>query len=170
LGLFASREKYVRQMPGRLAGEAYDKQGNRGYVLTLSTREQHIRREKATSNICTNQGLFALMATIYLSTMGRAGVQEVARQNLQKAHYAASEIAKLDGFEMEFPATFFNEFVVRTPRPASQVLKRLLDERIIGGIALDGYYPGMRNSLLLCVTETASKSEIDKLVEALSRL
>jgi glycine dehydrogenase subunit 1 len=170
LGLFASREKYVRQMPGRLAGEAYDKQGNRGYVLTLSTREQHIRREKATSNICTNQGLFALMATIYLSTMGRAGVQEVARQNLQKAHYAASEIAKLDGFEMEFSAPFFNELVVRTPRPASQVLKRLLDERIIGGIALDGYYPGMRNSLLLCVTETASKSEIDKLVEALSRL
>src|SRR5499427_4960036 len=144
LGLFASLEKYVRQMPGRLAGEAYDAHGNRGYVLTLSTREQHIRREKATSNICTNQGLFALMATIYLATMGRRGLQEVARQNLQKAHYAASEIAKLDGFEMEFPATFFNEFVVRTPRPASQVLKRLLDERIIGGIALDGYYPGMR--------------------------
>src|SRR6266571_2532152 len=100
-GMFATLDKHVRQMPGRLVGEARDAQGRRGYVLTLSTREQHIRREKATSNICTNQGLFALMATVYLSTMGKRGVQEVARQNLQKAHYAASEISKVDGFGLK---------------------------------------------------------------------
>ncbi|HSB12089.1 MAG TPA: aminomethyl-transferring glycine dehydrogenase subunit GcvPA [Blastocatellia bacterium] len=169
-GLFASREKYMRQMPGRLVGEAYDDQGRRGYVLTLSTREQHIRRERATSNICTNQGLFALMATVYLATMGKRGVQEVARQNLQKAHYAASEIAKLDGFGLRFAAPFFNEFVVRTPVDAKRVLAGLLDKKIVGGVALDGSYPEMSDSMLVCVTETAKKEAIDCLVDALSKI
>ncbi len=168
LGLFATLEKYVRQVPGRLVGEAYDESGRRGFVLTLSTREQHIRREKATSNICTNQGLFALMATVYLATMGRRGIQEVARQNLQKAHYAASEISRLDGFSLRFGAPFFNEFVVRMPRPATVVTRALLDKKIISGVALECYYPDLKDSLLVCVTETAKKEAIDRLVAALA--
>jgi glycine dehydrogenase subunit 1 len=170
LGLFASREKYVRQMPGRLVGEAFDGQGRRGFVLTLSTREQHIRREKATSNICTNQGLCALMATIYLATLGRRGLQEVARQNIEKARYAAGEITKLKGFSLRFDAPFFNEFVVRTPRPAVDVMRQLAAEKIIAGVALERYYPDYRDSLLVCVTETARRDAIDRLVNALKKI
>jgi glycine dehydrogenase subunit 1 len=166
-GLFATLEKYIRQMPGRLVGETKDNRGNRGYVLTLSTREQHIRREKATSNICTNQGLFALMATVYLATTGRKGVQEVAQQNLQKAHYAAKEIAKLEGYSLKFSAPFFNEFVVQTPRAANEIIKQLIDRKIVAGLALATYYPEMENALLVCVTETTRREAIDKLVDAL---
>src|SRR2546422_1737405 len=125
VGLFATRDKYARQIPGRLVGEAYDKQGRRGFVLTLATREQHIRREKGTSNICTNEGLIALAATVYLETMGRRGVQEVARQCAQKAHYAAREIAKLNDFALPFSAPFFNESMVLAPVEAASLLDSL---------------------------------------------
>jgi glycine dehydrogenase subunit 1 len=168
VGLFATQEKFVRQMPGRLAGVAYDKNGNRGFVLTLSTREQHIRREKATSNICTNQGLIALAATIYMETMGKKGLQEVAVQNAQKAAYAAKRISEVDGYSIRFSAPHFNEFVVRGPRPAVKILERLLkDNGIIGGLALAKYYDGHENDFLVAVTELNTKDQIDQLAAAL---
>ena len=171
VGLFACKEKYVRNMPGRLAGIAYDKNGNRGFVLTLATREQHIRREKATSNICTNQGLIALAATIYMEAMGKKGLQEVAVQNAQKAAYAKKQIAALDGFSIAFSAPTFNEFVVRAPKNANEILEKLRTENeIIGGLALSKYYAGQENDFLVCVTETNTKAQIDGLAAALKNI
>jgi len=171
LGLFATRDKYARQIPGRLVGEAYDKDGRRGFVLTLATREQHIRREKATSNICTNEGLIALAATIYLETMGRRGVQEAARQCAQKAHYAAAEIAKLNGFSLPYSGPFFNEFIVRAPVAASPLLDRLaLEKGIDGGIALSRFDATRKNDFLVCVTETNTREQMDLLIKGLSDL
>jgi glycine dehydrogenase subunit 1 len=171
VGLFATKEKYVRQMPGRLAGVAYDAKGNRGFVLTLATREQHIRREKATSNICTNQGLIALAATVYMETMGRRGLQEVAIQNAQKCAYAARKISQIEGFALPFSAARFNEFVVRAPQPAESILEQLLNEKgIIGGLALSRYYQDCPNDFLVCVTETSSRAQIDRLIEGLSEI
>jgi len=168
VGLFATQEKYVRQMPGRLAGVAYDKNGKRGFVLTLSTREQHIRREKATSNICTNQGLIALAATIYMETMGKKGIQEVAVQNAQKAAYAAKRISEVAGYLLPFSAPRFNEFVVRGPRPAVETLDRLrIEKGILGGLALSKYYEGHENDFLVAVTELSTKPQIDGLASAL---
>lgn len=168
VGLFATRDKYARQIPGRLVGEAFDKQGRRGFVLTLATREQHIRREKATSNICTNEGLIALAATIYMETMGRHGLQEVAAQCAQKAAYAARRIAEIEGFALPCSAPRFNEFVVRAPIEAKELLSRLASEKnITGGLALSRYYKDRPNDFLVCVTETNSRSEIDALVEGL---
>ena len=170
VGLFATRDKYARQIPGRLVGEAFDKKGRRGFVLTLATREQHIRREKATSNICTNEGLIALAATIYLETMGRRGVQEAAQQSAQKAHYAAREISRLEGFSLPFSGPFFNEFVVRAPVAASPLLDRLARVKAIdGGIALSRFDSDRPNDFLVCVTETNTRSEIDALVEGLKQ-
>jgi glycine dehydrogenase subunit 1 len=170
VGLFATQDKFVRQMPGRLCGIAYDKNGNRGFTLTLSTREQHIRREKATSNICTNQGLIALAATIYMEAMGKKGLQEVAMQNAQKAAYAAKKIGEIDGFKIAFSAPKFNEFVVRCPRPAADILEKIRTESgVIGGLALSKYYSDRPNEFLVCVTETNSKAHIDGLIDALAR-
>ncbi|MEO6052154.1 MAG: aminomethyl-transferring glycine dehydrogenase subunit GcvPA [Pyrinomonadaceae bacterium] len=169
VGLFATQEKFVRNMPGRLCGVAYDKNGNRGFVLTLSTREQHIRREKATSNICTNQGLIALAATIYMETMGKKGLQEVAMQNAQKAAYAAKQIAAIDGYDIAFSAPVFNEFVVSSSRLADEILSKLrTKDGIIGGLALSKYYSDRPNEFLVCVTETNTKAQIDGLVRSLS--
>ncbi|HMT08415.1 MAG TPA: aminomethyl-transferring glycine dehydrogenase subunit GcvPA [Pyrinomonadaceae bacterium] len=168
VGLFATQEKYIRQMPGRLCGIAYDKNGNRGFVLTLSTREQHIRREKATSNICTNQGLIALAATIYMEAMGKKGLQEVAEQNAQKAAYAKLQIAAVEGYSIPFSAPTFNEFVVRGPKPAVEVLESVREKGIIGGLSLSKYYDGHENDFLVCVTETNTKEQIDNLINCLS--
>src|SRR6202171_6258830 len=171
VGLFATRDKYARQIPGRLVGEAYDKHGRRGFVLTLATREQHIRREKATSNICTNEGLIALASTVYLETMGRRGIQEAAGQCAQKAHYAAREISKIDGFSLPFSAPFFNEFVVHAPVAASPLLDTMAREKgIDGGIALSRFDSNRPNDFLVCVTETNTREQIDALVAGLSHI
>jgi glycine dehydrogenase subunit 1 len=171
VGLFATRERYARQIPGRLVGVAYDREGRRGFVLTLATREQHIRREKATSNICTNEGLIALAATIYMETMGRRGLQEVAVQCAQKAAYAAREISALEGFSLPYSAPRFNEFVVRAPVAADELLERLAAEHgVTGGLALSRYAPERANDILVCVTETNTRAEIDALVKGLKDL
>ena len=168
VGMFACKQKYVRNMPGRLSGVAYDKDGNRGFVLTLATREQHIRREKATSNICTNQGLIALAATIYMETMGKKGLQEVAMQNAQKTAYTAKKISEIEGFSLTFSSPKFNEFVVTASSEAKELLKNLSNEKdILGGIALLRYYKNRPNDFLVCVTETNTREQIDSLVSSL---
>lgn len=171
LGMFACKEKFVRNMPGRLAGIAYDKDGKQGFVLTLATREQHIRREKATSNICTNQGLIALAATIYMEAMGKKGLREVAEQNLQKAAYAAEKIGGIDGLQIAFTSPFFNEFTVRCSGDAAELLEKVrIHHGIIGGVALSRYFPEKSDEFLVCVTETNTKEQIDSLVDALRQV
>jgi glycine dehydrogenase subunit 1 len=169
LGFFATRSKYVRKMAGRLVGETVDADGKRGFVLTLSTREQHIRREKASSNICTNQGLVALAAAVYMAALGRCGMRDVAELCYHRAHYAADQIDKLDGYATVREGLFFKEFVVRCPRPVVEINARLLDEwSIIGGYDLGRDYAHMRQQMLLCVTEMTPREDIDLLVEALA--
>jgi glycine dehydrogenase subunit 1 len=171
LGLFATRQEYVRKMAGRLVGETVDNRGQRAYVLTLTAREQHIRRERATSNICTNQGLMALAATIYLSLLGRKGLRQVAELNYQKAHYAARNIARLPGYRLWSNEVFFNEFVVTCPRPAAEVLSYLLEEHnLLGGYDLSQDYPDMPNHLLVAVTEMNTRDEIETFVDALEEV
>jgi glycine dehydrogenase subunit 1 len=171
VGLFATLEKYARQIPGRLVGEAYDKEGRRGFVLTLATREQHIRREKATSNICTNEGLIALAATVYLETMGRRGLQDVARQCAQKAAYAARRIAEIEGFSLPFSAPFFNEVIVHGPLNAVEMLSQIASKQnISGGIPLSRYYDDRPNDFLVCVTELNTRAQIDALVDAMNSI
>ena len=170
VGLFATREKYARQIPGRLVGEAYDKKGRRGFVLTLATREQHIRREKATSNICTNEGLIALAATVYLETMGRRGVQEAAHQCAQKAAYAARAIAKLNGYSLAFTGPYFNEFVVRGPDQSGGTCFRVWArrKRLMAGSHCRDSCPDRPNDFLVCVTEINSREQIDAFAAGLS--
>jgi len=164
LGIFAAREKYVRQMPGRIVGRTTDSEGRTGYVLTLQTREQHIRRERATSNICSNEQLVALAATVYLCTLGRQGLRRVAELCYHKAHYAAEALAALPGYSLPLAGTFFKEFVVRCPRPPEETNAALLERGIIGGLDVSDQ---IEKGMLLCVTEMNSREEIDGLVTAL---
>lgn len=164
LGIFAVKQNLIRRMPGRIAGATVDSQGRRGFVLTLQTREQHIRREKATSNICTNQALCALAATVYLSLLGKQGIKEVAMQCLQKSHYLAEQISQLDGFQLKFNQPFFKEFVLETPVPPQKIVDLLLERRIFAGINLQKYNLDLNSCLLVAVTEKRTKSEMDKFV------
>ena len=173
LGLFAAKQEFIRQMPSRLSGRTVDRQGRTGYVLTLQTREQHIRRERATSNICTNEALYALAATIYLAALGKQGLRQVAELCYQKAHYAASQIAQLPGYSLPNSGTFFQEFLVECPSPASEINRRLSEHNILGGLDVSALLsrqdmPAVSdNAVLFCVTEMNSKEEIDSLVSAL---
>lgn len=167
LGFFATKKQYVRQIAGRIIGETADRDGVRAYVMTLRPREQDIRREKATSNICTNQGLLSLAAAVYMALMGKSGMRQVAELSYHKAHYAADQIDKLEGFSVNRDKPFFNEFVVKCPAPVSQINHVLGHEGIIGGYDLGKDYPHLKDHMLVCVTEMNAKDEIDALVEVL---
>ena len=167
VGLLAARQEFIRQMPGRLAGETVDSEGKRGFVLTLQTREQHIRREKATSNICTNQGLMATAATVHMATLGPEGFREVARRSYQNAHYLAARIGDVPGYAVAMGGSFFHEFVISTPLPAREVNARLLEHGILGGLDLGEVESSLSNFMLLCATEMNSRAGIDAMVEAL---
>ncbi|MBD3386275.1 aminomethyl-transferring glycine dehydrogenase subunit GcvPA [candidate division KSB1 bacterium] len=170
LGIFTATRQLVRRIPGRIVGETVDQDGRRGFVLTLQTREQHIRREKATSNICTNQGLNALAATLYLSLMGKSGLEQAANHCLQKSHYLAKKIGALDGFSLEFDQPFFKEFVVHSDIPVKKILRTCEKNGILAGIELAPFFPHMENCFLCAVTEKRNRKELDALVDILKTI
>jgi len=170
LGIFTTRQKHVRKMAGRLVGETTDTRGQTGYVLTLTPREQHIRRERASSNICTNQGLMVLASAVYMAAMGQKGLRKVAELSYHKAHYAAERIDALEAYSLWNGGPFFHEFVVRCPRPVEEINELLLDFAVIGGYDLGQEYEELKDHMLLAVTETVSKAEIDNLVDALEEV
>ncbi len=170
LGLFTTRKEYVRKMAGRLVGETVDTRGQKAYVLTLTAREQHIRREKATSNICSNQGLIALASAVYLSLLGKNGLRQVSELCYHKAHYAAQQIATLPGYSLWSSGLFFNEFVIQCPLSVNELNQHLLDHGILGGYDLGQNYPALSNAMLIAVTEMNTREDIDLLVEVLSEV
>ncbi len=170
LGLFSVKAELVRKMPGRLVSRTVDNSGRTGFVLTLQTREQHIRREKATSNICTNQQLCALAATIYLALMGKAGIKQVAELCLAKAHYAAEKLGRIPGFRLRFEAPYFKEFVLQTPVPPKRIIEQLMKRNILAGIDLGGFKIGLKGCLLVAVTEKITFEQIDELAFWLGRV
>jgi glycine dehydrogenase subunit 1 len=171
LGLFACKAKFLRRLPGRIVGQTTDADGKRAFVMTLRTREQDIRREKATSNICTNEALYALAASVYLATMGKQGLRQIAELCLQKAHYAAQSIAALPGYSLAFPdAPFFKEFVVQTPLAPAQINEQLMAQGIIGGFDLAADCPELGHAMLVCVTEQRTREEIDAFVAVLGSI
>ncbi len=167
LGVFTTKMDHVRRMPGRLVGRTSDADGKRGFVLTLQTREQHIRREKATSNICTNEALCALSSALYLALLGKQGMREVAELCAEKSHYLSREISSCDGFENAFQAPFFKEFALKCPVPSEAVLEALLEKGFVPGVPLDRFGYGLREVLLVAVTEKRTKEEMDMLVSLL---
>jgi glycine dehydrogenase subunit 1 len=170
-GVIAAKEHFVRQLPGRLVGQTTDGDGNRGFVLTLSTREQHIRREKATSNICTNQALVALMATIFLTVYGKEGIRELAEHNLAKAHYAAQTLSGVSGAKLLFNgAPRFHEFVLETDEAPAVWSQRLFDAKIVGGVELSRWYPELKNATLWCATEMMPRATIDAAAKVMARV
>ena len=170
LGFFTTRKQYVHKMAGRLVGETVDSRGQRAYVLTLTAREQHIKRERATSNICTNQGLLALAASAYLGLLGKTGLRQVAELCYHKAHYAAEKIAAIPGYSLCFDAPFFHEFSLCCPRPVAEINAHLLEHGFLGGYDLGQDYPALKDRMLLAVTEMNTKDEIDALAEVLSEV
>ncbi|MBS3818642.1 aminomethyl-transferring glycine dehydrogenase subunit GcvPA [bacterium] len=169
LGFMACRKEFVRQFPGRISGETRDAEGKRGFVLTLSTREQHIRRERATSNICTNHAWCALRAAVYLETLGEEGMKELAYQNVQKSHYALEKLSQIKGVEPRFKGNVFNEFVLKLDKPWKEIDQSLRDKKIIGGIGMEEFYPELKECALFCVTECHKKDQIDRLVQELEK-
>lgn len=169
VGFFATRTEFIRQLPGRIVGVAHDKEGRRGYTLTLQTREQHIKRERATSNICTNESLNALASLFYMVTLGKKGLAEVARQSTLKAHFLQDALSRIPGVAIPWSAPFFKEFAVKLDRSPKEINEALLKERIIGGLDLGRYYPELKQHYLLCVTEKRTKSELERLVALISR-
>lgn len=167
LGIFTSRKDFLRQMPGRIVGETKDKKGERGFVLILQNREQHIRRERATSNICTNQALNALGASIYLSCLGEEGLKKVAGLCLKNSHYLKEKIEHLPGYSSPFSAPFFKEFAIKTSIPSEKINQKLLEAKILGGLDLGKFYPELKNHLLFCATEKRTRKEMDKLISLL---
>lgn len=170
VGFFATRTEFIRQLPGRIVGVTHDAKGKKGYCLTLQTREQHIKRERATSNICTNESLNALAALFYMATLGKEGLAEVARQSAQKAHYLQKELSRLPGVSVPWSSPFFKEFALKFDKSPKVINEKLFKEKMIGGLDLGRYIPELQNHLLFCVTEKRTKTEMDRLVSVISNI